>query len=200
MERSIPFCYHGAERLVPEARMLSIFREEVPMTKGPNEMNIPSIPEGYHTVTPWIISRDTAQLIDFVQAAFGAEELARVFNEDGTIGHAEARVGDSIVMMFDAKSDWPDTPAFLRLYVEDAQATFHQALAAGAITVTELTHLFWGDLVGRIRDPLGNIWWIQQRVEEVTPEELARRLGDATFIDAMHYVQSAEFFPNMRQM
>ena len=69
-------------------------------------------PEGYHTVTPWIISRDTARLLDFVKDAFGSEEIARVHNEDGTIGHAEFRIGDSTVMAFDAKEEWPDTPSF----------------------------------------------------------------------------------------
>jgi len=153
-----------------------------------------AIPEGYHTVTPWIISRDSARLIEFLKEAFGAEELGRFTMEDGSIGHAEVRIGDSVVMMFDAKADWPDTPDFLRLYVEDAQAVFQQALHAGARPVTELTHLYWGDLVGRVADPFGNLWWIQQRIEEVTPEEMERRLGDKTFVDAMLYVQSAEFF------
>jgi PhnB protein len=157
---------------------------------------VSAIPEGYHTVTPWIISRDTAGLIEFVKAAFGAEDLGRVYNDDGSIGHAEVRIGDSVVMMFDAKPDWPDTPGLLRLYVEDADATFQRALQAGATAITELTHLFWGDLVGRVRDPLGNLWWIQQRIEEVNPEEMERRISDPTFAEAMAYVQGAEFFRN----
>jgi uncharacterized glyoxalase superfamily protein PhnB len=74
---------------------------------------MPAIPEGYRTVTPWVVSRDTAQLIGFVTKAFGGEEIARVPNATGGIGHAEVRIGDSIVMMFDAGPDWPDTPAFL---------------------------------------------------------------------------------------
>jgi PhnB protein len=161
-----------------------------------SEHGVSPVPEGYHTVTPWIISRDTAGLIEFTKAAFGAEELGRVTGEDGSIGHAEVRIGDSVVMMFDAKPDWPDTPGFLRLYVDDADATFRQALQAGATAVTELTHLFWGDLVGRVGDPYGNLWWIQQRIEEVTPEELERRLSDPTFTEALAYVQGSEFFPS----
>jgi PhnB protein len=82
------------------------------------------IPEGYHAVTPWIISRNTASLLVYVKEAFGAQELARVYNEDGSIGHAEARIGDSVVMMFDAKEAWPPTPCFLRLYVEDGDAVY----------------------------------------------------------------------------
>jgi PhnB protein len=154
--------------------------------------HIDPVPEGYGTVTPWVISRDTARLIDFVTEAFGATELARVVMEDGTIGHAEVRIGDSVVMMFDARPDWPDTPAFLRLYVEDGDAVFRRALGAGATAVTELTELFWGDRVGRVRDPLGNVWWIQQRVAELTPEEIEQRMTEPRFVEAMDYVQGAD--------
>jgi PhnB protein len=153
------------------------------------------VPEGYYTVTPWIISRDTSRLIDFVKEAFGAEEIARVHNEDGTIAHAEFRIGDSVVMGFDAKPQWPDTPAFLRLYVEDADAVHRQALEAGATSVTEVTHLFWGDRVGRVRDPFGNLWWIQTRVEEVDPAEMERRAGEKEWIERMEYVQGSLVFP-----
>jgi len=152
------------------------------------------VPAGYHTVTPWIVSRDTARAIDFMVAAFGGKEIARVHNEDGSIGHAEVQIGDSVVMAFDAREAWPDTPAFLRLYVEDADAVFAQALQAGATPVTEVTHLFFGDRVGRVRDPLGNLWWIQSRVEEVSVEEMTRRMDDPVWKDAMAYVQRAQFF------
>jgi PhnB protein len=149
------------------------------------------VPEGYHTVTPWIISRDTAQLLDFVKEAFGAEEIARVYNEDGTIGHAEFRIGDSVVMAFDAKEEWPDTPSFLRLYVEDGDAVYQRALEAGATSVTEMTNLFFGDRVGRVRDPQGNLWWIQTRLEDLDPEEMARRAKERAYIDAMQQVQES---------
>src|SRR4029453_17800788 len=88
------------------------------------------IPEGYHSVTPWMIGSDTAGLIDFLVAAFGAEELGRMADENGLIGHAEVRIGDSVVMMFD-RPDWPPTPAFLRLYVDDIHATGARAGEAG---------------------------------------------------------------------
>ena len=82
-------------------------------------------PDGYTTVTPWIIVRGAARFLDFIKAALGAEELARVYEQDGGgIAHAEARIGDAIVMVFDPSEDWPDTPQFLRLYVEDASATY----------------------------------------------------------------------------
>jgi PhnB protein len=149
------------------------------------------VPKGYHVVAPWIISRDTARLLDFVKEAFGAEEIARVLNEDGTIGHAEFRIGDSIVMAFDAREGWPDTPGFFRLYVEDGDAVYRRALEAGAVSVTEMTDLFFGDRVGRVRDPQGNIWWIQTRVEEVGPEEMEKPAGEREYVDAMRYVQES---------
>jgi PhnB protein len=150
-----------------------------------------SIPEGYSTVTPWVISPDTARLIDFTRDAFGAEELARLPGADGGIGHAEVRIGDSVVMMFDSRPGWPVTPAFLRLYVADADATYKRALAAGATRVTEVTELFFGDRVGRVRDPLGNIWWIQAHVEDVDPAELTRRPREPSAAEALRYVETS---------
>lgn len=155
-------------------------------------MSVKAIPEGYTTVTPWIISRDTAGVIDYLERAFGAEELGRVVDERGVIGHAEVRIGDAVVMLFDSDPSWPATPAFLRLYVPDAHAVHRQAVEAGGISITEVTHLAFGDLVGRVRDPFGNVWWIQTRIEDVTEEELARRFTDPEFVKAMEYVQRPE--------
>ena len=159
------------------------------------------IPEGYTTVTPWIIGRDTAGLMEFLKRAFDAEEISRLADEHGTIGHAEMRIGTAVVMMFDAPRDkrhWPDTPAFLRLYLPDADATFAKAIAAGATPVTEVTHLAFGDRVGRVRDPFGNLWWLQTRVEEVSAEELNRRWTDPKWARAMEYVQGADFFADRK--
>jgi uncharacterized glyoxalase superfamily protein PhnB len=153
------------------------------------------IPEGYHSITPFISVKGAAQLLDFLREAFGAEEIARVELEDGTIGHAETTIGDSIVMLFDAKDGWPWTPSFLRLYVDDGDAVFAQALKAGASAITEMTNMPWGDRVGRVRDPLGNLWWIMTRIENVDEEEMGRRYGEPEYIAAMEYVQGAEFFP-----
>lgn len=153
-----------------------------------------AIPEGYTTVTPWIISPDTAGVIRYLEAAFDAVELGRVTDEEGRIGHAEVRIGNAIVMLFDSRPDWPSTPAFLRLYVPDADATHRQAVEAGGTSVTEVTHLAWGDRIGRVKDPFGNLWWIQSRVEEVSEEEMVRRMSDPEFTKAMEYVQSARFF------
>ncbi len=159
------------------------------MTPQPN--TVPPIPEVCPTVMTWIISRDTAKLLDFMKQAFEAQELTRMYNEDGTIGHAEAKIGDSIVGSFDAREGWPETPCFLRLYVEDADAVYQQALAAGAISVTEMTSLIWGDRGGRVRDPLGNIWWIQTHVEQVNQEEMAKRATEQPYLDAKRYTRES---------
>jgi uncharacterized glyoxalase superfamily protein PhnB len=101
-------------------------------------------------------------------------------------------------MMFDARESWPETPAFLRLYVEDCDATYHQALKAGATSVTVMTNMPWGDRVCRVRDPLGNLWWIMTRIEDVDEKEIGRRYGEKEYIDAIKYVEGAEFFPSPR--
>jgi uncharacterized glyoxalase superfamily protein PhnB len=152
------------------------------------------ITEGYTTVTPWIVSRDTAGLIDYLERAFGAVELDRMADAEGRIGHAEVRIGDAVVMMFDARPGWPRTPAFLRLFVPDAHAAHRRAVEAGGTSVTEVTHMFFGDLVSRVRDPFGNLWWLHTHIEDVSPEEMGRRMGDPVFVRALEYVQGAEFF------
>lgn len=159
-------------------------------------MTIPSkavkpIPEGYTSVTPWIISRNTVQLLDFIAKAFDGEELSRIYNPDGSVGHAEIRIGGAVVMAFDAKEEWPDTPGFLRLYVEDGSTAFEKALQAGATAVTQMTELFFGERVGRVKDPLGNVWWIHERLEELDHEEMFKRAGESRFIEAMRYVQDS---------
>jgi len=159
------------------------------MTPQPNV--VPPIPEGSPTVMPWIISRDTARLLDFMQQAFGAQELVCLYNEDGTIAHAEAKIGNSIVGGFDAREGWPNTPCFLRLYIEEADAVYQQALSAGAIAVTEMTNLSWGDRGGRVRDPLGNIWWIQSRVEQVDQEGAVKRATEKHYLDARRYTRES---------
>ncbi|TQM79489.1 putative glyoxalase superfamily protein PhnB [Saccharothrix saharensis] len=155
-------------------------------------MNV--VPDGYHTVTPWIITAGrTAELIDFTVAVLDGVELGRV-EADGVVGHAEVRVGDSVVMMFD-RPGWPATPAFLRLYVADDAEVLRRAVARGSVVVTEPTELFWGDRVSRLRDPFGNLWWVHQRVAEPTQDELPARMADPAFVAAMAYVQSADFSP-----
>jgi uncharacterized glyoxalase superfamily protein PhnB len=132
-----------------------------------------SVPEGYATVTPWIIVRGAADLIEFLRSAFGAVEIARFTLEDGYVAHAEVKIGNSVVMLFDSRPSWPDTPSFIRLFVDDADAVFARALRAGATAVTEVAEHSFGDRVGRVRDPKGNVWWLQTHVRDATPDEMA---------------------------
>jgi PhnB protein len=149
-------------------------------------------PDGYSTVTPWIIARDSRGLIQFLVEAFDAEQIGVVELPNGTVGHAEVRIGDSVMMMFDSLPEWPDTPAFLRLYVEDAEASHARALSAGATSVSRVTEVSWGDRIGRLRDPHGNVWWIQQHGPALSPEEIGRRAAEPRFIEAMEYLQNAQ--------
>jgi PhnB protein len=165
---------------------------------SPTSNKVSHIPRGYHTVTPFVIVKGAAGFIEFMKEAFGAVEMARVANETGAIGHAEVRIGDSVVMLFDAKEGWPDTPAFLRLYIEDVDAVYEQALRAGGTSVTKPTNMPWGDRGCRVGDPFGNLWWIMSRIEDVSPEEEERRWGQKEYIEAVQYVQSAEFFPTQK--
>jgi uncharacterized glyoxalase superfamily protein PhnB len=116
-------------------------------------------------------------------------ERGRFVNDDGTLGHAEVWIGNSVVQMFDARAEWPDTPAFLTLYVDDCDAVHRRALQAGASEITPLSNSAFGDRGSRIRDPLGNIWWIQTHVEDVPEEEMARRMGEQPYIEGMRVAQ-----------
>lgn len=143
----------------------------------------------YTTVAPWIVTPDTGKLLDFVTAVFDGVELARVPLEDGSIGHAEIRVGDTILLAFDRRPDWPAMPSLLRVFVADADATMESAVAAGAHVVTApVTHAF-GQRGGRVRDPFGNIWWISAVVEEVEPAVAMARLAEPPYADAMRDAQ-----------
>jgi PhnB protein len=146
-------------------------------------------PAGYTTVATWIVTPDTSQLLDFITAVFDGVELARIPLEDGTIGHAEIRVGDTVLLAFDVRPDWPAMPSLLRVFVPDADATTERAMTAGARVVTPpATHAF-GQRTGRVRDPFGNIWWISSVVEDVAPEEGMRRLAEPPYAEAMRDAQ-----------
>ncbi|MFI7355997.1 VOC family protein [Streptomyces avidinii] len=146
-------------------------------------------PEGYTSVAPWVVTDDTGALLDFITAAFDGEEIARVSVEDGSIGHGEIRVGDTVVLAFDRRPGWPATPSMLRVYVPDADAAMAAAVAHGARVVTEADDSAWGDRGGRVRDPFGNIWWVVSRVEEVAPDEAWRRMGEPKYAESMRTAQ-----------
>jgi len=149
------------------------------------------VPPRYARVNAWVISRDTDAEVRWLTAAFGAVETpgSRMLDPDGDIGHVEVEIGDSVIMLFDAKPGWPPTPAHLRVYVGDATAAVDQAVAAGARVVTKPTMLAFGERVARVRDPQGHLWWLHEQVEDVTPEELAQRIADPAAHEAMSYVQ-----------
>jgi PhnB protein len=146
------------------------------------------IPEGYHTVTPFLSLDDAAGAIEFYKRAFGAEERGRMPAPDGRIAHAEIQIGDSVIMlsdMFEGQSlgktpkQAGGTTVGLFLYVEDVDEVFKQALDAGATATSEPEDMFWGDRFGRVTDPFGHDWQIATRKEDLTPEELEKRSQEA---------------------
>jgi uncharacterized glyoxalase superfamily protein PhnB len=137
------------------------------------------VPPGVDRISTWLISRDSASEISFLIAAFGGSEVSasRVMDGD-VVRHAEVSLAGSSVLMFDAAPGWPPTPAHMRLYVDDLDATLRAATAAGAAVVTEPTTMPFGDVVARLRDPQGHRWWLHQHVEDVSVEEMSRRFAD----------------------
>jgi uncharacterized glyoxalase superfamily protein PhnB len=138
-------------------------------------MPVRPVPEGYQSVIPYLIVDGAARLLDFVKQAFGAVEHERMSRDDGSIGHAEVRIGDTVVMISDGRDPWKPMPAALYLYVPDTDTIYHRAIEAGATSLMEPADQFYGDRNAGVRDPSGNIWWIGSRVEDVSREELERR-------------------------
>ena len=142
-------------------------------------MPVKPIPDGYHSITPYLAVEGAARLRDFLKQAFGAEERECMMRDDGTIWHGELKIGDSIVMFGEAAGPWKPRPSTLYLYVEDVDAAYARALAAGATSLREPTTEFYGDRSSGVQDPVGNFWWIATHVEDVSPEELGRRAAEA---------------------
>lgn len=141
------------------------------------------IPEGYHAVTPYLIIKGAAAALEFYKKAFEAVELLRMPNPDGRVGHAEIRIGDSIIMLADEHPEigarspetYGGTPVSILLYVEDVDAVFNRAVAAGAKVKRPVANQFYGDRMGGIVDPFGHKWYLATHVEDVSPEEMLRR-------------------------
>ena len=140
-------------------------------------MAVKAIPEGYHSVTPYLIVEGAEKLIDFMSNAFGAKERMRMPGPSGSVGHAELQIGDSIVMLADSASAENNriVTGMIHLYVEDVDAVYKSALAAGATSEREPTTMFYGDRGGAVRDQFGNTWWISTHVEDVPPDEMQKR-------------------------
>ena len=154
-----------------------------PAKRAPSKKAVSPIPAGHPAVSPYLIVDDAPRALEFYKKAFGARELMRHAGPDGRIGHAEIRIGDSIVMLADehleinAKSPKTvgGTPVRLHLYVKDVDAVARQATAAGAKTVRPVQTQFYGDRNGMLEDPFGHQWHVSTHVEDVSPAELRRR-------------------------
>ena len=136
-----------------------------------------AIPEGYHTVTPYLTITGAGEFMEFVKKAFSARVKESFNLPDGTIGHAEVIIGDSVIMLSEPTGDCRPMAGAFYLYLEDVDAVYRQALAAGARSITAPTNQFWGDRTATIHDNFGNIWHLATRTEDVSLEELQRRLA-----------------------
>ena len=138
------------------------------------------IPDGYATITPYLIVEDAAGYLDFLATAFEAVERMRMTMPSGEIGHAEVEIGDSVVMVADATPpDFPATDAHIQLYVEDVDSTYVIAVKAGATAVADPEDQVYGDRIARILDPSGNRWSIATHIEDVDMGELAQQMAEA---------------------
>lgn len=143
------------------------------------------VPEGYHSVTPYLIIRGASAAIEFYKKSFGATELFRMGQPDGKVGHAEIKIGDSPIMLADENPEMgycgPTTlggsPVSIMIYVDDADTIFNQAIAAGGESQKPVQDQFYGDRSGTLKDPFGHIWHVATHVEDVSPEEMTKRLA-----------------------
>jgi PhnB protein len=143
-----------------------------------------AIPDGYHTLTPYIALRDAAKAIEFYKTALGATELYRMPMPGGKIAHAELQIGDSRLMLSDAMPDWGNksaqdfggTPVGLCIYTENVDALAERFVKAGGKVVRPLENQFYGDRSGQFEDPEGYKWTLMQHIEDVSPEEMQRRM------------------------
>ena len=139
-------------------------------------MAVKPIPDGFHTVTPYLVVHSVATLLDFLQRAFDAQQLlSPMVRADGSIGHAEVKIGDSVIMMGEPMGDMPLMPGSIYLYVNDADAVYQRALQAGAISLMEPADQFYGDRSAGVKDAVGNQWWIATHKEDVPPDEMLKR-------------------------
>ena len=152
-----------------------------PATKSPlanaicHEQGEP-IPEGHHSLTPIVTVDGATRLIDFLKQVFDAREKEVYKGPDGRVIHAELMIGDSILMMNDANLEFPARPAMINVYIEDVDAVYNRALKAGATSLRAPSDQFYGDRTAGVKDAHGNQWWIATHVEDVSQEELERRM------------------------
>ncbi len=147
-------------------------------------MAVKTIPDGYHSLTAYLIISGAADAIEFYKKAFGAVELSRMPGSDGKLMHGSIRIGDSVIMLADEMPDWGSfgpkslkgSPVTIHLNVGKADAVFEQAVRAGAKVTMPLDDMFWGDRYGKLEDPFGHHWSIGTHVRDVTPEEMQKAM------------------------
>lgn len=142
-------------------------------------MAVKPTPEGFYTITPYVIANGAAGFIDFLKNALGAEVQNRMDGPGGTVGHATVKIGDSLLMLSDASPQFPPTSGYFYLYVDDADAAFKRAIAAGATPTMEPADQFYGDRRGDFTDNFGNRWSVATQREIVPPEEMEKRAAAA---------------------
>ena len=141
-------------------------------------MPVHYLPKGYHNVIPYLHVTDAVKLIDFMKQTFDAIEIERMQTPDGAISHAEVKIGDSVIMMGEARGDFKPLPASLYVYVPNTDETYKRALQSGATSIMEPTDQFYGDRSAGVTDPFGNFWWIGTHIEDVSLEEIKRRAAE----------------------
>ena len=144
-------------------------------------MNESWIPQGFHTVTPNIIVDDAVGAIEFLKRAFGATERYRLTMSNGKIAHCELSLGTSVVNLGESAEGWPAHGLVAQIYVENSDALFEQAVAAGASVIMPMTDMFFGSREGRVADPFGNVWTISTVKDPVSPQEMQRRMSAAGY-------------------
>jgi PhnB protein len=142
------------------------------------DMGVQPQPEGYHTVSPYLVVPGAGELIEFLQHTFGGEVKERMEMDDGRVSHAEVRIGDSIVMMGEPTERTETQPAHMYVYVNDTDETYDRALKGGAVSLVEPKDQFYGDRTAGVKDAFGNVWWLATHVEDVPPEEMQRRMKE----------------------
>lgn len=138
-----------------------------------------AVPEGYHTITPFLVVNGASRLMNFISRVFDGEIVSEMKGENDTIRHATMRIGDSLVMIADTMENFPPVPAMLYLYMDDVDAVYRRAIGATAESLREPTDEFYGDRSAGVRDEWGNQWWIATHREDVSQEELERRMQKA---------------------
>lgn len=152
----------------PSGNLIELF-------ESTREQPVQPVPEGYHTITPFLLADNAAKLIEFIKDAFDGEVEYMMQSDDGKVRHSTVRIGDSLVMISDGTEQYQAMPCMLHLYVEDVDSTYQQAIEAGGTSLREPADQFYGDRSAGVKDDWGNQWWIATHVEDVSDEDMRKR-------------------------